>query len=145
MKNMTRILAAILLLCTALTLCACVAADPTAAPTTKPQAAPTDAPKPTETDPLPTTDGKVEYSVTVLYPDGTPAANVPVQICTPDGMCYIPVTTDETGVMIYRLVEKQGYKARIASKVEGYKEWGLEEYQYFEGDSKTMTITLVAE
>ena len=116
MKNIKSIVAVMLLLCMAVSLCACTAADPTGttnskapvATTTKP--APTE--KPTEKPTEPTTDGKVDYTITVLNPDGTPAVDAWIMVCT-DEKCFTPKGTDANGVVVFRLEQMDGYKAKL--------------------------------
>lgn len=88
-----------------------------------------------------TDDGKVDYKVTVLYPDGTPAVGVAVQVCM-DDLCYSPATTDENGVATFRLTQIDGYKTKLAVAVEGYV-W--DDYIYFAFGETEITINLVAE
>lgn len=146
MYNFKRFLALMLVLCMGLCLCACGGGDSTtkdtegtSAPTESTK--PSETTKPTEPSTAPTSDGKVEYKVTVLYPDGTPAAGCYVMICL-DDMCYTPEAADENGVAVFRLAEQDGYKAKLATKVEGYAEV---DYIYFESGVTELTITLVAE
>ena len=89
----------------------------------------------------PTSDGKVDYSVTVVYPDGTPVVGAYVQICL-DDLCYTPEVTDENGVATFRLAQQDGYKTKLAMAVEGYVH---ADYIYFESGATAITIELVAE
>lgn len=147
MKTMTRILAAVMLLCMALTLCACGEADPTKAPTNAPTNKPTSAP--TQPTPAPTQtptqpdDGQVEYRVTVLYPDGTPVVGKSVQVCHESAGCSFPTPTDANGVAVVRFQDLSGCGAKVMSKIEGYQK--MEDYIYFEEGSRELTITLVPE
>lgn len=79
-------------------------------------------------------DGKVVYTIKVVDANGNPVASTLVQLCD-DGACYAPVMTDANGVAEFRMVEGE-YKAAIS---------GIEEYYYFEGDSKEVTITVAAQ
>ena len=144
MNNFKRFLALMLVLCMAVCLCACGGADNTTGTTkgTEAPTEPTNATQPSETEPTQSTsDGKVDYKITVLYPDGTPVVGCYVMICLED-LCYTPVAADENGVAVYRLVEQSGYKAKLAAKVEGYLEV---DYIYFEDGVYELTITLEAE
>lgn len=140
MKKTRMILAAVLALVMMLCLCACGEgqADPTttAAPTTVPTTA-----APTTVPPTTQNDGLVEYKITVLYPDGTPAAKVTVQLCL-DDLCQMPVKTDDNGVAIYRMPEMEGYKVKLTKKLDGYIH---EDYIYYEAGAHEITIQLVAE
>lgn len=136
MKNMRYILAAVMVLCTMLCLCACGESQPTVVPTT------TTAPVPTTTVPAPSTtinDGLTTYTIIVLYPDGTPVADVDVQICLGD-LCYMPVTTDANGMATYRLAEQEGYKTKLTKTPDGYE---IVDYIYFEAGVTEITIQLV--
>ena len=136
MKNMTRMMAAVLLLAMALTLCACQTAQPTNPVTTTQAPAPTTTvPATTEaTDPEETIpEGYADYKVTVLNADGTPAVGQMVIICD-EASCSFPTETDENGVAVIRREEKEGWK----TKVDGVEM----EYVYFEAGSKEVTITL---
>ena len=142
MKKFTRMMAALLLLTMALTLCACDNDTPT---TNGAPEATTTAPVPTTTQPVPTTtvdDGLDEYTVTVLYPDGSPAVGVKVAVCDAGGNCSIPRKTGEDGVVVISTVTGDSMGAKVIGTVEGYEE--MHDYVYFEGDSKEVTITLVA-
>lgn len=145
MKKITRILAAVMLLCMALTLCACGEDQPTTTTTKAPEAT-TTVPAPSTTVTVPPTtvnDGKVEYIVTVLYPDGTPVVGKSVIVCEKGegGMCSMPSKTDENGVAVIRMEEKDIYGAKLVGTVEGYQK--MEDYVYFEAGSREVTITLV--
>lgn len=141
MKKMRMILVALFVLSTMLCLCACGEAqsNPTTTQPVVTTAAPTVAPT---TVPATTQDdGLVEYKITVLYPDGTPAAGVKVQLCL-DELCQMPVSTDENGVAIYKMPEQDGYKVKLTKKLEGYVH---DDYIYYESGAKEITIHLVAE
>ena len=143
MKTITRILAAVMLLCMALTLCACGETQPTTAakPATQPTTAAKPTTPPTTVPPTTVNDGKVEYVVTVLYPDGTPVVGKSVIVCDTTGMCSMPAQTDENGVAVIRMPEQDNYGAKMISTVEGYEK--MEDYVNFESGSREVTITLV--
>ncbi len=144
MNNFKRFLALMLVLCMGLCLCACGGADTTTGNTqgTEPTGTngTTQSTAPSQTTES-TSDGKVEYKVTVVYPDGTPVAGAYVQICL-DSLCYTPDVTNADGVVTFRLTEQEGYKTKLAMAVEGYV-WA--DYIYFDEGSTEITITLVAE
>lgn len=140
MINAKRVLALALVLCMGLCLCACGGGETTQGTNgttqgTEPTESTTKGTEPTES----TGDGKVEYKVTVLYPDGTPVVGAYVSVCT-DEMCFNPAATDENGVAIFRLAEQDGYKAKLAVPVEGYVD---PDYVHFESGATELTITLV--
>ena len=57
---------------------------------------------------------KVTYTLTLLYPDNTPAGNVMVQLCGgPSGMCN-PKKTDTSGVAVFELAAGT-YEVHIAA------------------------------
>ena len=145
MNNFKRFLALILVICVGVCLCACGSAENTTGSTqgsenTTNSTTPSSSSQQTEPSSS-TSDGKVDYKVTVLYPDGTPVAGCYVMICLED-MCYNPVEADENGVATFRLTEQEGYKAKLATKVDGHLEV---DYIYFEEGSFELTITLEAE
>ena len=142
MSNFKRLLVLVLAMC----LCLCVAAcgqnasgsgDGTSGSSTQGSSTTESTSSSTET----TSDGKVDYVVTVVYPDGTPVVGAYVQICL-DDLCYTPDVTDDNGVVVFRLAQQDGYKTKLAMAVEGYV---LEDYIYFESGATEITITLVAE
>lgn len=138
--NMKRIFVMMLALCMALTLFACGDSNETTPNTTQAPAT-TNKPVPTTTVPATTSDGKVDYTVTVLYPDGTPVVDTWVIVCT-ESMCYTSnVPTDANGKVVFRLAEMDGYKAKWDETLAGYQE--MTDYIYFETGSKEVTITLV--
>ena len=149
MNNMKRFVALMLVLCMGVCLCACVDAGPTepsTAPSTEPTTQPTDpTTQPTDPTTQPTDDGKVDYTVTVLYPDGTNVgAGVYVQICLAE-LCYNPVETNENGVATVRLTQQEGYKTKLLMDVAGYTyEVAEDGYVHFAEGSTEITITLVA-
>lgn len=141
MNQFKRFLALMLVLCVGFSLCACGGDNNTEGSSSSQTTAPsttqgTESTAPTES----TSDGKLDYKVTVLYPDGTPAVGCYVQICL-DTMCYTPEVTDENGVATFHLKEQEGYKTKLAVAIEGYVE---ADYIYFESGSTEITINLVA-
>lgn len=139
MKNIKSIVAVMLLLCMAVSLCACTTSAPTG--TTEAPEATTTVPATTTKPTEPTTDGKVDYTITVLKPDGTPAVDAWIMVCT-DEKCFTPKGTDENGVVVFRLEPMEGYKAKLDGSYDGCQE--MTEYVYFETGSTELTIQLVA-
>ena len=60
---------------------------------------------PSESSPSSNVETTDAYVFTVLNADNTPATNVYIQLCTPDGtepyVCYAPVATDANGKATY--------------------------------------------
>lgn len=125
--KMRNVLAAILVLCMALSLMACGNTEPqeTTQATTE---ATTEATKPVD-------DGKVAYKVTVVDNAGNPIAGAMVQMCLET--CF-PAVTNENGVAEFSLAEAD-YKVSFINAPEGYT---VEEAYYFEAGSHEMIITL---
>lgn len=136
MKNTKNLVALLLVLCMALSLCACggkEAAEPTEAATEAPVIV--TEPVVEETEPVDT--GLVNYTITVVDEEGNPVANTMVQICL--DVC-IPAMTNESGVAQFNVAEAD-YKVSFPMIPEGYV---AEENYYFENGSTEMTITLKA-
>lgn len=130
MKN---ILAIMLVLCMALSLCACgqpADNNPETTAATTPSTS-------QQTDPI--DDGKAEYKVTVLDESGNPVANAMVQICKD---ACLPGMTNADGVATFNVAEDEGYKVSFMTMPEGYTA-DAEEF-YFEAGATEMTITLKA-
>lgn len=140
MKKMKYILAAVLVLCMMLSLCACGESSGNAEDTT------------TENEPIQTTtaeetvedttvdDGKLTYKVTVQDEAGNGIAAAMVQLC--DEFCTF-ATADANGVATFNL-EEGDYYASLMAMPEGYAHMGEEEKYYFEEGSTELTITLKA-
>ena len=107
MKNLKMMTAIMLLLCMALSLCACTAEPATTTTAAKVPAATTTVPATTQQPTEPTSDGKVDYTITVLNPDGTPAVEAWIMVCDAD-KCMTPKCTDANGVVVFRLEQKDG-------------------------------------
>ena len=128
MKNIKKILAALLAVAMMVSLCACMGGNEPAdkdEPTTKPTTTTT-----TKAD-----DGKTAYKVTVLDEEGAPVVGAFVQICKET---CIPCATDANGVATWSLDEDE-YKVSFVMAPAGY---AVEEAYYFDGDATEMTITL---
>lgn len=129
MKNIKKILAALLAVAMMVSLCACMGGNE-----------PADKDEPTTTKPTTTTttkadDGKTAYKVTVLDEEGAPVVGAFVQICKET---CIPCATDANGVATWSLDEDE-YKVSFVMAPAGY---AVEEAYYFDGDATEMTITL---
>lgn len=141
MEHFKRFLALMLVLCVGFCLCACGGGENTEGSSSSQTTGATDPTSSVTTAPTESTsDGKLDYKVTVLYPDGTPVVGCYVQICL-DTMCYTPEVTDENGVAVFRLKEQEGYKTKLAVALDGYVD---ADYIYFESGATEITITLVA-
>ncbi len=69
---------------------------------------------------LPDADGKYTFTLTVQYPDGSPVADLFVQLCsTGDSGACNPATTDEKGVITLKLTPDT-YEVHIDNPPEGY-------------------------
>lgn len=138
MNNLKKLLAALLALCMALSLCACGEAntEETEAPAQETEAVETAEPseEATEAD-----DGTVSYTITVVDENGNPIAGALVQMCLDS--CF-PGMTDAAGVATFALPEAE-YKVSFLSLPEGYTYVDAEEF-YFESGSTELTITLKA-
>lgn len=133
MKNMKNILAMLLVLCMALSLCACGNTDNT--PET------TAATTPSTSEATEDTKDNVQagYKVTVVDESGNPIANAMVQICKDS---CLPGMTDANGVATFNVAEDEGYKVSFMTMPAGYTA-DAEEF-YFEAGATEMTITLKA-
>ena len=137
---MNKIIAMLLVLAMALSLCACGAKEE-AAPATE---APVVTEAPVETE-APETEAVVEeeggYTVTVLDENGAPLAGVLVQLCKD---ACVPAATDAEGVARFNLPEDT-YKVSFLALPAGftYMDEAVQEF-YFENGSTDMTITLKA-
>lgn len=145
MNHFERLLAAVLVLCMALSLCACGNAEDNSAATTEPAATEivevTEAVQETEAQEETLPEGMTVYTVTVVDEAGSPISGAMVQICLDS--CY-PGITDENGVATFTVAEAD-YKASILSMPAGYTYSTEEEAFYYEAGSTNVTITLKAE
>ncbi len=139
MKNVKIIVAALLVLCMTLGLCACGGKEEpeqtTEAKTTTEQTteAQTTVEETTEDN------GMVVYTVKVVDEAGNPIANVRLQLCMES--CY-PSRTGEDGVAKFTIPEGE-YKASLTLP-DGYDYTTEEQEFHFEDGSTDMTITLKA-
>lgn len=135
MKTIRNILALLLVLCMALSLCACGEnADNGKDTQSQTEGSTADTSETTEE----TDDGKVTYTVTVVDEGGNPIVGALVQMCLET--CY-PGATNASGVAEFSLLEDD-YKVSFVSMPEGYTA-DAEEF-YFEAGSYDLTITLKA-
>ncbi len=142
MKNVKNIVAALLVLCMALGLCACgskeaneqtTALQTTGASETTQET--TQAQEETTVD-----NGLTEYTVKVVDEGGNPIAGAKVQLCMEN--CY-PGKTGEDGVAKFTIAEGD-YKVSFMAMPEGYDYTTEEQEFHFEDGSYEMTITLKA-
>lgn len=138
---MNKLIAALLLICMVMGLCACGGNAPEAT-TEAPTEATTEAPTEAEVTEEPTVaDGMAVYTVTVVDEGGNPISGAFVQICKDD--CF-PGSTDENGVATFTRPESQGYKISFISVPVGYDYTDENTEFYYEGDAKELTVTLKA-
>lgn len=132
-KTIAILLTAMLVLC----LCACkndpAPTDPDTQPT---NTVPTQLNQPT----TPTSDGKVDYIVTVVDQNGDSVVGAVIQLCK-DDLCQ-PTATDASGIASWHTVEDT-YKVSFIQLPEGYSYADDTMDFYFDGDAKEMTIALV--
>ena len=85
-------------------------------------------------------DGMVAYTVTVLYPDGTPAAGVYVQMCLGTS-CQFPQATDANGVLTVRQTPDDAWEVKLPQIPAGYT---TDAPSYTFDAEGCVTVTLVA-
>lgn len=138
MKNVKSLLAVVLMLTMALSLCACGGSE---APAETEAPAVTEAPVVTE---APETEAPAEeeggYTVTVLDESGAPIAGAMVQLCKD---ACVPGVTDAEGVAKFNLPEDT-YKVSFLALPAGFTYVDEAQEFYFEDGSMEMTITLKA-
>lgn len=134
---MKRIIAVLLAVLLVAGLCACGKdPNPTNLGTQPTNTVPT---QPTQTTP-PTSDGKVDYTVTVVDQNGAPVVGAVIQLCK-DVLCQ-PNATNESGKAVWHTAE-DSYKVSFIQLPAGYSYADETVDFYFDGDAKEMTITLV--
>lgn len=135
MKTAMKLLALVMAMMMVLCLVACGNDTPT---NTEPSTEPTGSTETTgNTEPdvtKPTDDGKKEYKVSVVDPEGNPVSGVMVQICKEGATCFTPSRTNEEGYSVWRLEEASDYYGTVSSLEEGMPK------EYFEGNFE---VTLV--
>ena len=133
---MKKIIAALLLVCMAVCLCAC---GETAEPeVTNPQIT-----LPQETEPEKTEPQGITYTVKVVDEGGNPVVGAMVQLCADS---CLPKITDAQGVAVYENMEEcSDYKASVTMYPEGYEQLGDVADHYLEGKTEiTITVKAVA-
>ena len=128
--NMKRFVAAVLVLCLAVCLCAC--GNTQEKPATEPTKATAEATQPTD-------DGLVTYTVKVGDEGGNPVSGAGVQLCKES---CLPGITNAEGLATFRVAEDSEYKVSFMNVPAGYE--GAEEAYYFEDGAFALTITLKA-
>lgn len=95
-----------------------------------------------ETDPETDTvaDSKVTYTITVVDQDGNAVAGVEVQMCDVNGICLLPVVTNENGIATFEQDEAV-YYVTIPSCPEGYTADSTVKHNFDEGSTE-MTVTI---
>lgn len=133
---MKKILAALLLVCMAVCLCAC--GESTEPEVTTPQIT-----LPQVTEPEKTEPQGVTYTVKVVDEGGNPVAGAMVQLCA---VSCLPKITDAQGVAVYEnMEERSDYKASVTMYPEGYEQLGDIVDHYLDGATEvTITVKAVA-
>lgn len=75
------------------------------------------------------------YTVILLKADGTPYANMSVQLCVPHGMCLDAGTTDKNGKIVF----KSDLVGGADLEIHPYKYEGTVQYVYFNGEWMVMS------
>lgn len=147
--NMKRLVAALLALCLALSLCACggnqednnileetnnVAEDPVVAEPNVPEQ--------TEALTEETKPSGIVYTVKVQDEGGNPVVGAMIQICQGE-LCLMPTATDDAGVAVFSVAEEAEYEAKFLSLPAGY-DYTTEEQVFHFGTGFELTITLKA-
>ena len=131
---MKKILAALLLVCMAVCLCACGNNEPTEPQNTAPQIT-----LPQVTEPEPT---GVTYTVKVVDEGGNAVSGVMVQLCAEQ--CVF-AATNENGVASFAdKEERDDYKASVLQCPEGYEMTGDTNEYYYGSGVYEVTITVKA-
>ena len=124
MKKISYILLSIMVILSALCLCACGGKEKEEETTTKAKEVTTEATTAEETTEEATEDdGLVDYKVTVIDDAGNPVAKAMVQCCKDS---CVPAMTNENGVAEFKLVEDD-YDVKFAAFPEGYEYMSDEE------------------
>lgn len=140
MKKITYLLLSVMVILSAMSLCACGGNEEANETTTKKQEATsteaTTAAK--ETEAATEDDGLVDYKVTVVDDAGNPVAKAMVQCCKDS---CVPAMTNENGVAEFKLAEDD-YDVKFAAFPEGYEYMSDEEVFHFEDGKYELTITI---
>lgn len=86
-----------------------------------------------------------KYTIIVVDQNGAPVVGAKVQMCESEneGICRVPVDTNENGEGIYT-VEEKGYKAAVTFLPEGYEKIS-DGYTYFDNYVAKIVVNKVAE
>lgn len=131
---MKKLIAALLLVCMAVCLCACGGEETKEPEVTQPQITLPEVTEPEKTG--------VTYTVKVVDEGGNPVAGAMVQLCAE--MC-LPKLTNADGVAVYEnMEERSDYKASVTVYPEGYEQLGDTVDHYLENGATEVTITVKA-
>lgn len=135
---MKKIVAALLLVCMAVCLCACGGSENEETQGTAPSIT-----LPQVTEPEKTEPQGVTYTVKVVDEGGNPVAGAMVQLCA---VSCLPKITDAQGVAVYEnMEERSDYKASVTMYPEGYEQLGDIVDHYLDGATEvTITVKAVA-
>lgn len=136
---MKRIIAALLVLCFAVCLCACGGSEEaTSTPdTSKEESKAAESSEAIEAESS-EEEQKASYTVTVVDQNGDPVANAMVQLCKES--CF-PGKSDADGKISFAIEDIEGYKLQVLSCPEGYTYEG-EGNVYLETGSTEFTLEL---
>lgn len=147
--NVKRLIAVLLALCLALSLCACGGKqednnvpEETQNVPAEPVVNTSDVPQQDEAPQEETKPSGITYTVKVQDEGGNPIAGAMVQICQGE-LCLMPTATDDTGVAVFSVAEEAEYEAKFLSLPAGY-DYTTEEQVFHFGSSFELTITLKA-
>ncbi|MBQ2981768.1 MAG: hypothetical protein IJD58_06540 [Lachnospiraceae bacterium] len=139
MKKITYVLLSIMVIISAMSLCACGGKDDSNETTKKQEETSTEATTAAkETEAETEDDGLVDYKVTVVDDAGNPVAKAMVQCCKDS---CVPAMTNENGVAEFKLAEDD-YDVKFAAFPEGYEYMSDEEVFHFEDGKYELTITI---
>lgn len=143
MKKISYLLLSIMLLISAICLCACGGNDSedSSKETTSSNEVASTTVKDKETQATTEDSGKVTYKVTVVDEAGNPISNAMVQCCKD---ACVPGVTNADGVAEFVLAE-DAYDVKFISLPEGYTYSANQEVFNFEDGKTELTITLKAE
>lgn len=139
MKKITYVLLSVMVIISAMNLCACGGKDDSNETTKKQEETSTEATTAAkETEAETEDDGLVDYKVTVVDDAGNPVAKAMVQCCKDS---CVPAMTNENGVAEFKLAEDD-YDVKFAAFPEGYEYMSDEEVFHFEDGKYELTITI---
>ena len=140
MKNTKRLVAAVLMLAMALSLCACGGSEPAETEAPVVAEAPVIATEAPEVETEAPAEEEGGYRVTVLDESGAPIVGAMVQLCKD---ACVPGVTDAEGTATFNLPEDT-YKVSFLMLPAGFTYVDETQEFYFEDGSMEMTITLKA-